>query len=547
MTPCSDAAVNYSFGGIHGGTVTDNHVLRSNLGIKGDWSGWNYDLEGVVAHSWLDELYKGYLSEPQLISDIQNGTYNFINPSANSSAVLHALAPNIGVQATTDMDLAEFRVTHDFFELPGGTSQVGFSAEARHEAVNSPQINPDRQMNFGFAQAIGQRSIYSTSFEWDLPVLTTLEGDVSGRYDHYSDAGDTFNPKFGAKWQPIPEAALRGTFSTGFRAPGLAEDGNSFSEGFTSFTDTDPNFVAQHHGDAYTNAYTVGLDSIANPTIHPETSQSYTLGTILKPFDDIDFRATVDYYNILKTNVIWLVNNGAILGDAISGQPIPPGFTVTYDSPDPNYPNAPLRPILVQGEYANGVKILTDGIDVDISGSAEIVPGIKWATDLSGTKIFDYFFRFPGQTKVSFVGTEAPYNLSSSGGTPRIRGTWANTFTWDKLSVTGTLYYVSGMKLTAADVGITACGIIYPVATGQFCHQRDWYDFDLTARYSITDQIDITGGIKNLFDAKPPLDEINYAGGIALSNGLAANYNPTYNQAGIVGRFFMFGVSFKTE
>ena len=42
--------------------------------------------------------------------------------------------------------------------------------------------------------------------------------------------------------------------------------------------------------------------------------------------------------------------------------------------------------------------------------------------------------------------------------------------------------------------------------------------------------------MENLFDRKPPFDPIDYAG---------LNYNPTYAQAGIIGRFFKLGVHVK--
>jgi iron complex outermembrane receptor protein len=60
--------------------------------------------------------------------------------------------------------------------------------------------------------------------------------------------------------------------------------------------------------------------------------------------------------------------------------------------------------------------------------------------------------------------------------------------------------------------------------------------FDLTGRYDLTEKIAITGSILNAFDRKPPLDPLNYA---------ALNYNPTYAQGGIVGRFFTVGVRVK--
>jgi iron complex outermembrane receptor protein len=48
----------------------------------------------------------------------------------------------------------------------------------------------------------------------------------------------------------------------------------------------------------------------------------------------------------------------------------------------------------------------------------------------------------------------------------------------------------------------------------------------------------VTAAIQNLFDIKPPYDPANYAGD---------NYNPTFSQAGIVGRFFRLGVHYRLD
>jgi len=43
-------------------------------------------------------------------------------------------------------------------------------------------------------------------------------------------------------------------------------------------------------------------------------------------------------------------------------------------------------------------------------------------------------------------------------------------------------------------------------------------------------------GIMNAFDNEPPVDPISYAG---------VNYNPTYHQAGIIGRFWKLGLAYR--
>jgi iron complex outermembrane receptor protein len=61
-------------------------------------------------------------------------------------------------------------------------------------------------------------------------------------------------------------------------------------------------------------------------------------------------------------------------------------------------------------------------------------------------------------------------------------------------------------------------------------------DTDLTGSYDISKQLQMSFAVQNLFDIKPPLNTPNYGG---------TNYNPTYTQAGIIGRFFRLGAHFK--
>ena len=53
--------------------------------------------------------------------------------------------------------------------------------------------------------------------------MKSLDFTAAARYDHYSDFGSTTNPKVGFRFQPSKAFLLRGSYSTGFRAPSLYE------------------------------------------------------------------------------------------------------------------------------------------------------------------------------------------------------------------------------------------------------------------------------------------------------------------------------------
>ena len=78
-----------------------------------------------------------------------------------------------------------------------------------------------------------------------IPLVQALEIDAAVRYDHYSDFGDTTNPKVGVTWKVDDDLKLRGSWGTSFRAPTLT-DINPFvfsvkvGTSFPNYT-TDPN------------------------------------------------------------------------------------------------------------------------------------------------------------------------------------------------------------------------------------------------------------------------------------------------------------------
>jgi len=536
-TPCDDALINYAFGDIPAKSYYNNHVIRAVAGLQGSLWDWDYDAAIIAAHSWLDSTLTGLINYNQLISDVTNGTYNFVNPSANSQATRQALAPPANKTSTTDLDQAVVRVNRDLWALPGGPLAVGAGIEGRYENTFDPDLNPNLEyQGLGVAHTIGHHTVFSLYGEALAPVLPTLEADVSGRYDHYSDFGGNFSPKVGAKWTPIDEVSLRGTYSEGFRAPSFAENGSSSSEGFITFTPP-PNFVSEHGNDGYVQPYSLALLASANPNVKPETSNSFTLGTIVKPLSDSSLVVSVDYYNIRKNHVIAQDDPSVALNDYFAGLPIPPGYVITLDNPDPQHPNAPARPLIVSSPYVNADSLLTDGIDVDITATAPLpLPyPIDWTGELNVTDIWHYTFSFPGQAPQSYVGLQSPYILSSGAGTPRWRGSLSNTFTYEDLTVSGILYYTSGINEYGEDVTgpntTTLPNCLYPLGTN--CRMSSFWDFDLTGRYKLNANVELFGSIKNLFDAGPPLDPADYAG---------VNYNPTYAQQGIIGRFFSIGV-----
>jgi iron complex outermembrane receptor protein len=533
------AIINYAFGDLGG---QDNYLKNHNLRLVGDLAGkfelggnWNYDASFVINHTWLDNILTGYVNYTALTSAVINGTYNFVNPAANSGAVRSALAPTVETNDTSDLDSVAFRVNRTLFDLPGGPLGVALGTEWRYEAEYDPDLNASLQLQGdGVSQAIGSRNVSAEYVELGAPVLKSLEVDASGRYDHYSDFGGAFTPKFGVKFKPIDMLALRGTYSRGFRAPSFAENGSSEVEGFVNYTPPPGSLLAtSHNGDGYVQQYSLGEFTTANPKIQPEKSWSDTLGFVFEPIKNFTF--TADYYFIKKTNLIApLTPTAALVAYSSTGTQIP-GYGYTFDVPDPAAPGGLLRPTVIASPYVNSATEYTDGYDLDFLWAQDFGPAGRFSSELQTTDVMSFVYEPVGQARQQYSGTEGPYNLSSGAGTPKWRGNWNNTYSWGPATASAIVYYTSGFYQFGEDVAPPGVCLYGPPTLPTNCHIGSFTDVDLTGSYTISKQWTVSAAVQNVLDRLPPLNPANYAG---------INYNPTYAQAGIVGRFFRVSARF---
>lgn len=538
------ALINYAFGGVPSSFSTTDHAYRFVGDLKGLWQGWNWEAGLAAEHEDLDYAQTGFLNYPNLLAAINNGTYNFINPGANSAAVINAIDPIVRKTSTSDLVSIDLTATHPILDLTGGPLNFGAGVHAQMEDQVNPELNPNGiYEGLGVDHASGHRDVASVFFEFDAPVFKQLDLNVAGRYDHYSDFGDAFSPKATVKWTPIKEFALRATYSQGFRAPSFAESHTAAVGGFVNFqpSQSAAAYYAAHGGDGYVQQYPLEEVSIANPNIKPERSKSFTVGTVFQPVSFLS--ATIDYYYIQKEDLIAPGSQGPALNAYFAGQALPAGDTIVADKPDPNAPGPGnpayvaglsnlARPLVVGTEYTNANSLITTGFDVEVRGRYSLPWDVKLTTDFNFTDILTFRYSTPGLPTYDYVGTESPYNLSSGAGTPKYKINASTTLTKDRVSFTTTVNWVSGMLENAEDLGFATC---ISNLTGD-CKVKGFASVDTNLDVKVNDKIDLFLNAYNLFDALPSIDQINYGG---------INYNPTYQEAGIIGRAFKVGMHFK--
>ena len=556
--PANGAArIYYLFGDIPASQKRDNEVYRIAGGVNGSFgNGFDFRVEGVYARDNLDIDSKGVINIAGLKQVINTGSYNFVNPGLNSQAVRDTVAPEFTVGSHTSLASVDASISKSFFDLPGGPLQVAIGGQVRREVEENNSLNPNLDNYANTSAAFGKHTVSAAYFEINAPILDTLEVTGSGRYDHYSEGFDNFSPKVGAKFTPIKQIAIRGTYSKGFRAPTFAE--NNARSSFAGFVTVTPpcSFQLAHGGvstgattctsggNPYNLAYSLGSGFQGNPQLKPEDSRSFTGGVVVEPARWLSF--TVDYYNIKKTNVIVTGPDTAAARAAyFAGTALPAGYSVSaVDAPDPLFPNALPRVLIINAPYVNAASQKVSGLDFGANASIPLTDGVRFLSRLDVTRLFYYNVDNGGGVVQKYVGTLGPYELSSGAGTPRIRGNWQNTLQFKDFSLTATTYYVSRIKEVAADeIGPDANGNIdlgcsnNLYGTGdQFCYIRRFIYADVNASFQVNDKFSFNFNVGNVTNEKAPIAPASYSG---------TNYLPTWHYAGVIGRTFRAGANFK--
>jgi iron complex outermembrane receptor protein len=255
------------------------------------------------------------------------GSNNFDHNITNS------LNPSLGAASPTSFNIEELKLTQldlrfDMtrpFEVGGFSNPLNFAwgLEYRTETYKTTAGDPDSYRagpivgaSIGTQAGAGlqpgetvdvNRDAISAYVDLESNITDKFQLGIAGRFEDYSDFGNSGNGKLSARYEFSPVFAVRGTVGTGFRAPSLTQ---SFFRGSTT------SFGEGGQLEQVLNLPTD--DPIAQllgaQDLEAEESVSYNLGFVVRT--DAGFRLTVDYYHVNIDNRITLSER--IGGDAVT-------------------------------------------------------------------------------------------------------------------------------------------------------------------------------------------------------------------------------------
>ncbi|MFK0299492.1 TonB-dependent receptor plug domain-containing protein [Brevundimonas sp. NPDC090276] len=458
-------------------------------GVKGEIAGWSADFSLVYGRNALD-----FRTEDSL-----NATYGAASPTSFDSGSLIYDQLVFGADFTRQFEVGLSGPLNFAWGLEA--RREGYKIEAgQPESWNRGPLGPNTALAGGAQGFVGfqpsnevdeDRDAVALYADVEIPLTDKFTVEGALRVEDYSDFGDAQTGKLAARYDFSPNFALRGSVSTGFRAPSLQQ---SF---FTSTSSVIQNGAVVETGTfPATSQVATALGARA---LKPETSTNYSLGAVVRLGN---FDLTVDAYKIT-------IEDQIVLSELINRSFSPQVAGL-------------LDPLGVQAArfFLNGVTTETEGVDVVGRYRLRTVSAGNWdftvaanINDVSVTKL-------PTSSSVlNPVPTLFARSriLTIEEGTPDTKVSGSVDWSLGRWGATArATYYADVLQPGSTPANDYSTGAKTTV--------------DLEGRFQITDRIGVAVGVDNVFDEYP-----DFVPETLNSNGVLGF--PYYSPFGFNGRY----------
>ncbi|HEY4545679.1 MAG TPA: TonB-dependent receptor [Pedomonas sp.] len=533
--------------------LDERNAWRVVGGLEGDViEGWKYDAYYLFARTRNSQIQNGNIS----ISRMRSALRTELDPDTGELRCADAAARDQGCvpinvfgegalsQEAVDyvsiaaanseisqLQVASGSVTGELFDL--GAGPVGLALGAEWRSVSS-RFLPDFSLASGDvsgfnagAPTSGRYSVKEIFGELRAPLVANeafadrLELTAAARYSDYSlDAvGGVFTWAAGAEWAPIADVTLRGQFQRAIRAPNVEELFGGQEQGFPPAidpcSDRSPETqtpavraLCEATGVPVGSVFTGGVQPDSqiegsfggNPDLEEEKSDTWTLGVVVQPAFAPGLNVTLDYYNIKVDNYITDLGGG--VNNILSLC-----YTVIQDINHPYCQAVQRNPggdiDIVVANRANVASLKTAGIDFQVDYGLDLNFGL-----FDNESRLNFFFLGTWVEKWTYQPvTELPDKIDCVGQfgatcddpIPEFRFTSRLTWSTGPMQLSLRYRWVDKLKDDQIKNADTPASDLAKPTLGAHHY------FDLAAVYDVNEDVQVSFGVNNLFDNKPPL------------------------------------------
>jgi iron complex outermembrane receptor protein len=493
-------------------TTTKDHA--ATVGLRGEFNGFRWDLSGQTARDRVDFL----------ITNTLNRSLGSTSPTQFDAGALIYGQQMLNLDVSHDLGLAFTKKT-----------TLSFGAEYRRENfqirpgepgsyANGPAGGaPGSQVFPGFQPIIAGQRVDGEHRRHNKSVYAELDSDLSSqfnvqgalRYEDYSDFGSRLSWKLASRFEPIHGISIRGSASTGLRAPSLQQQ-----------------FYAAQ---ATNNVNGVLLDTVTLPVSNPaaialgarplkaERSMSYSAGLVFSAVPRLN--VTLDAYQVtIKDRIVVTENLGAF------------GTSAQQSAVKAILANAGFPSVSAARFFINGIDTRTKGID--LVGTYRFPQGPLGRLALTAGVNYN-------KTKIT-RNAAAPGALASVSGLTLFGRQESLRLEQGQPRTKVNLSADYDYSIFGATLRTTRYGKVLQGGSDLFNDVRlgaKWItDAELRAKLA-GDAVTVAIGANNLFDVYP--DKIPTGRGVDPATGLARNYGSTayvtpysnFSPFGFNGRF----------
>lgn len=277
--------------------ITD---FSSSLGLRSKIGDWNLDISNTFGLNEFDFTIENSVNYSQFFvagnrqTSFDAGGLKFWQNTVNAD-----LSKKYDVLAGLNVAAGlEYRV--DAFDVNSGEEASYKNFDTASKASAGAQVFAGFQNTIGDTKTRNSKAIY-LDLEQDFSNKFLVTGAL--RFEDYSDFGSTLNYKVASRFKFSRSFNVRGSISTGFRAPSMQQ--RFYAKTNTLFVSNGTTLVPVEAG-TFTNE-SRAAKILGIPKLKEETSQSYSVGLTASPFKG--FELTIDAYQIDIDNRIVLTNN----------------------------------------------------------------------------------------------------------------------------------------------------------------------------------------------------------------------------------------------